>query len=179
MLDVRRGKLIVDRVMYVFTGNESQYVSVGQNQIAVKIGNNTKSGRAVCSDFANVETANNLQYIYITTSMTTDELKDYMANHTVQCVYLIATPIEVDVDPEAIKTLDGINNVWTDTGEITVTYKVDPNSEPTLTLASPLRANLGSLRPIVPEAEEIIAESEDPENGANLTTESEAQNGET
>lgn len=125
VLDVRRGKLIVDRVIYVFTGNESPYVQAGQNRIAVNIGITTKPGSAICSDFAEVVTANNLTYVYIPTSMTVDELKDYMANHTVQCVYLIAQPIEVDVDPEAIKTVDGINNIWADCGDIEVTYKVE------------------------------------------------------
>lgn len=201
-LDVRRGKLtvtygIVDLgtlYWYADTNRPGVFYSATIQTIC------KPQGKLICSQYlwrnqgvpsaGNLHTADNTisaypsygsGYIFvIDTAHASDTASDFKtAMNGVQLVYELKTPVEVDVDPEAIKTVDGINNIWADTGEVTVTYKVDPNAEPTLTLASPLGANLGSLRPIVPEAEEIIAESEDPENGANLTTESEVQNGET
>lgn len=39
-----------------------------------------------------------------------------------QVVYKLATPITIHLDPVTVSTLLGTNNVWSDTGDVTVTY---------------------------------------------------------
>lgn len=39
------------------------------------------------------------------------------------CVYKLATPFTVQLDPEEVQTLVGENNVWSDAGDVTVTYR--------------------------------------------------------
>jgi len=43
----------------------------------------------------------------------------------VQFVYPLATPIEVNLTPTEVRTLLGANNIWSDTGDATVTYRAD------------------------------------------------------
>ena len=42
-----------------------------------------------------------------------------------QIVYPLATPITLTLDPVEIRSLLGDNNVWADTGDVSVTYKAD------------------------------------------------------
>lgn len=49
-----------------------------------------------------------------------------------QVVYPLTTPQIVQLTPEEVSTLLGENNIWADTGDVTVTYRADPtlfNSE--------------------------------------------------
>lgn len=46
----------------------------------------------------------------------------------VQVVYELATPITYQLTPTEVRTLLGTNNIWADTGDTTVEYRVDPNS---------------------------------------------------
>lgn len=41
-----------------------------------------------------------------------------------QVVYKLATPLEYDLTPTAVTMLEGNNNLWADTGDIEVTYRV-------------------------------------------------------
>lgn len=41
---------------------------------------------------------------------------------TIDIVYPLATPIEVDLSPQTIKTLLGVNNIWADAGEMSIEY---------------------------------------------------------
>lgn len=47
------------------------------------------------------------------------------AMQSVQLVYELATPIEYDITPQQVQMLLGDNNVWCDTGDTTLEYKVD------------------------------------------------------
>lgn len=50
--------------------------------------------------------------------------KDWLDLHPVDVIYELATPLEVQLTPEQITTLKGLNTISTDTnGEINVTYK--------------------------------------------------------
>lgn len=49
-------------------------------------------------------------------------LKAAFAATPIQIVYKLATPIEVDLTPQTIKTLLGINNIWADAGEMSIEY---------------------------------------------------------
>ena len=39
--------------------------------------------------------------------------------------YPLATPEVYQVDPEIVKTLLGVNNIYADTGDVEVTYRAD------------------------------------------------------
>lgn len=53
-------------------------------------------------------------------------LDGYRARYNgMQVVYKLATPIEVDLTPQAIKTLKGTNNIWADAGSMEVEYVAD------------------------------------------------------
>lgn len=201
-LDVRRGKVRVTKAVATIDGTSIKVEGIYANGTAYT--NNVpdiegdpqyihqRDARVQCdklksSSFVNIS---NVPYgiaqsggyrlvLNIPNLSTVSEFNTWLASNPLSVLYILAEPFEVSVAPEAIKTLVGENNVWTDTGEVTVTYKVDPDAEPTFTLASPLGANLGGFSPSNSEGEEIITELEDPENGANLTTESEVQNSET
>lgn len=53
------------------------------------------------------------------------EWKAFLAENPLQVLYELATPQTYDIDPTPITLLQGDNNVWCDTGEISVTYRAD------------------------------------------------------
>lgn len=55
-----------------------------------------------------------------------DSWKAWLAEHPVTFVYPISTETKVQLTPVQIATLLGQNNIWADTGDISVTYRADP-----------------------------------------------------
>ena len=51
--------------------------------------------------------------------------KDWLTENNPYFVYPIATPITYQLTPQEIKTLLGINNIWADTGDTSITYPAD------------------------------------------------------
>lgn len=49
----------------------------------------------------------------------------YLQEHPLQICYKLATPIEISITPTQIATLVGQNNIWSDAGDVTVTYKAE------------------------------------------------------
>ena len=47
------------------------------------------------------------------------------AGTPVQLVYTLASPNEYTLTPQQVTCLAGVNNIWADTGDVTVTYPVD------------------------------------------------------
>ena len=45
------------------------------------------------------------------------------AGTPVQILYELATPVEYQITPEEINTLIGVNNIWADTGDVSVKYR--------------------------------------------------------
>ena len=43
-----------------------------------------------------------------------------------QVVYTLNEPFTVQLTPETLSTLLGANNIWADTGYVSVTYRADP-----------------------------------------------------
>lgn len=64
----------------------------------------------------------------------------WLANHELQICYKLATPQTYNLTAQQVELLTGQNNVWADTGDITITWGDDPNKlvNPTLYNASPL-----------------------------------------
>ena len=56
---------------------------------------------------------------------TTQDLKDWLSSNNTRLVYELATPQTYQLSPVEIKTLLGSNNIWTDTGDSTITYRAD------------------------------------------------------
>ena len=62
---------------------------------------------------------------------TSDSVKAYFSSQAengtpVQIVYSLATPITYQLTPTEVKTLLGVNNIWADTGDVSVSYRADP-----------------------------------------------------
>ena len=49
----------------------------------------------------------------------------YLQNNPIKCVYVLATPFDIDLTPVQIRALVGENNVFADCGETTVKYMAE------------------------------------------------------
>ncbi len=56
---------------------------------------------------------------------TTEALRAWLAAKHPQFVFEYETPVTVQLPPRAVKTLLGENNLWADTGAVTVEYRAD------------------------------------------------------
>lgn len=61
----------------------------------------------------------------IPTASTVAEYNAWLSENQPQVVYYLATPQTYQLTPTEIALLEGQNNVWTDSGEVEVTYKAD------------------------------------------------------
>jgi hypothetical protein len=50
------------------------------------------------------------------------DFKTWLANNNMQVAYELATPFDIDLTPEVISAVVGVNNVFADCGETTVKY---------------------------------------------------------
>lgn len=58
-------------------------------------------------------------------SITANYIQTWLAENPVTVVYEIATPIEYDLDPVTIKSLKGVNTIWSDGDTVDVEYRAD------------------------------------------------------
>lgn len=56
---------------------------------------------------------------------TVEKANAYAQAQPIQCIYPLATPITYQLTPTEIRTLLGINNIWSDAGDVDVTYPAD------------------------------------------------------
>ena len=56
-----------------------------------------------------------------------EDAKAWLAEHNIQVVYYLDEPITVQLTPQRIKSLLGVNHVYTDCGDVTVEFPADPN----------------------------------------------------
>lgn len=49
----------------------------------------------------------------------------WLANNPITCIYRAAEPERIQLTPQQLSTLKGINNVWSSTGETTLSYVAD------------------------------------------------------
>ena len=92
------------------------------------------------------EDANGRWRVYLKTENSTlAALKTWLGSNPLQIVYPLATPLTVNLTAQEIELLQGANNVWADSGDVTVEYGNDPNKlmNPTLFDAEPLLAIKG------------------------------------
>ena len=53
-------------------------------------------------------------------------LMAYFAEHPLEVVYELANPLTIQLTPHEVTALLGSNNIWADSGDSTVEYRVDP-----------------------------------------------------
>ena len=51
--------------------------------------------------------------------------KEYFQNNPTRFVYMLANPITYNLTPAEVKSLLGINNIWSDAGDVDVEYRAD------------------------------------------------------
>lgn len=150
-LDVEKGKLVVDKACAEFDGSEDEGWSLGStsgtekrallstlNPQAVTVASASIIPDAISNQYTAVS-ANNIfariHGFYVSGSDVrvydenrTQDLtawKTYLASNPLQVCYELATPITIQLPPNAISLLDGINNILIDDNysTITLTYR--------------------------------------------------------
>jgi hypothetical protein len=143
-IDLIKGKLVQTHKSITFDGSESGWDTYkASDQIHFfriiadkKIG----IGTSISSIFPNVKNISfwdmkvysqygdhySLNRIYVNAPYEMpngiSEWREWLSNNPMQLVYELATPIEYDIAPSTIKTLRGTNNIWSNAGDITLSY---------------------------------------------------------
>lgn len=124
-------------------GSEATYVQNGSDIISVSNGSRFRTYQTpICDQFLGIDpggsaglAANqcrlNNQFSYINfkfaSAKTVDEWKDELAQNPIHVYKKFAEPqTPIQLTPTQIKTLYGLNNIWADSGDISVTYRADP-----------------------------------------------------
>ena len=141
-VDVTNGVLTVTHGYKLFTGADSEGWTIGTGSNSGRViapvsdAVNTAERTAVLGNMVTDATGSDVGtgflynasfYYYYPSTMgsTVAEWKTYLASNNLQIVYPLATPIIAQLTPTEITTLLGTNNVWSDTGDITVEYCAD------------------------------------------------------
>jgi hypothetical protein len=95
---------------------------------------------------------------------TAEDFKTSVAGQKV--VFKLATPTEITLTPEEITTLAGVNNIWADTGDIEVEFKVSIKDYIDSKLAS-LSSGTRSVKSIEEPKTEEKTEEKETEGGNN------------
>ena len=145
-LDVTSGVLTVDKALVTYTGAEATWqrtTGTGFVQYFISQAGCGNTSNAICNRFKGIALADRgtqtglVQYtdgsvrISLLTAdvsslnvSTIDDWKTWLSNNNVQVVYELATPLTVNLTAQEIELLQGANNVWASTGDITVTSYV-------------------------------------------------------
>ena len=151
-LDATNGVLTVDRAYAVFDGSSDEtwaYYAVAQgnmfrlqNYSAMK----TTAGiiPAISDAFKTVLQSDrtngtisagvgtkNIDFIFDGANSLA-EWREWLAENNVQLCYELATPITIPLTPQEISTLQGANNIWVDSGDVTVEYLSAGGADPDL-----------------------------------------------
>lgn len=133
-LDVENGVLVVDRGYKSFDGTET-WTILNYGHVATQI-SNMKSGTnqdGICSILETGNSSGQMQfgsgsnYIYIMNAsgvygIDTNEKAQAFTNG-MQICYPLATPTTIQLTPNEISLLEGVNNISTDGDKITLTYR--------------------------------------------------------
>ena len=146
-LDVVSGKLVVDKAMEIVDASKAESngtLPYGAIQVLYKPLKEKKYGTAVepyyglSSNRFNASTSNNEGiingrptngniYFNMPSSATTIELvKQWFTDNPTQFCYELANPQTIQLTPQEVRTLLAVNNVWSDSGSVEVTYTADP-----------------------------------------------------
>ena len=142
-LDVVSGKLKVTHAYKVLNGTETWYAITSpangfRNSGSTDFPGRKSGGEFICnrlydkgnslSDLTNTWDAvfaSNLNIRTDSLFADADAFKTWVASNNLQCVYELETPVEVDLTATEITTLLGTNNIFSSTGDVSVTYACD------------------------------------------------------
>ena len=139
-LDVLSGELVVDRKYEKFDGSEDEtWYTYGSSGYRVPKRDIGSSGNGICNLAPTVSSASsygvmfsaNNNYIYFFQAVskwgvaTIADLRAWLATNNVEVCYELAQPITYHLDPHAINSLYGVNNIWADSGDCTAEYRAD------------------------------------------------------
>ena len=149
-LDVGSGVLTVDRVLKTFSRSENWLLDFDESKSLywhsiilsdLEFADDLQVGKSISSHFkcaTNIE--NSFWFANLGKNLrfanrfgTTEEWKDYLisensSGHPVQVVYYIATPVTLQLTPQEIRALSGVNTIYADAGDITVSGYSDPTT---------------------------------------------------
>lgn len=140
-LDVTTGKLTVDMgrmlikdISWAYQENYTRFFSSGlQNQILAPTAQ-TVQGEIISEVYKtsayNVYTDMQIAVgttgaVFIKDSRFTDKDNFLASVGDYALVYKLATPIEIDLTPDTLTTLKGLNKIWANSGAISIEYHVD------------------------------------------------------
>ena len=141
-LDAVSGELTVDRKYELFDGSSDetwQFLTgsfgnrcgivrndVLNTGVRVKVDANEGVYSANANTVGTVFASGVSIYYYPPATVTTlEEYRTWLASNNLQVVYPLATPITYNLTPTEVKSLLGINNVWSDAGDVTAEYRAD------------------------------------------------------
>lgn len=142
-VDVTTGKMTVDRAMVTFDGGFLKHSTISTAFYKKNAVSNAAEGECVsnlfkykASNITGIEIGEfTIDSNYTRVAFKTDIFSDasecnaYLAEHPLTVVYPLADPVEIDLTPEQITALIGDNNVWSDAGDVDVTYVYYEESE--------------------------------------------------
>ena len=162
-LDVVSGELVVDRAMVTLDGsdhtffNEVSQGATAEGNLYIAYIVNSRSGIkpdsvALSKSYewvdANTTSLHRGQFNtvgsysrFVIADQTLDTLAKWnawLASNPMQLCYELATPQTYQLTPQQVQLLLGTNHLWSDGGEITVTYGVHPYYNPTPFASKPL-----------------------------------------
>ena len=133
-LNVTTGVLTIDRGFATFDGSSDESWTVGSANAAIDISDmpsgSNMSGLSnmyvVGSSAGQLRLGNNNKKLYLVSIVSTQgitslaQLQTFLSGSPLQVVYPLATPTTVQLTATEVKTLLGVNNIWADTGDVTV-----------------------------------------------------------
>lgn len=148
VLNVTTGVLTIDRAIvdlstftdWTYQSTNSRFVSSSLANIIKKPASNSVLVDGVYCSLYKVEISNNISSssydnIIAISSNGNIQIRDTSLNGDLtalatalansQFVYVLATPYEIQLTPEEVRTLLGVNNIYADSGDVEVTYRAD------------------------------------------------------
>ncbi len=146
-LDVSSGELTITSIAHIFNGTEN-FISLQSNTVfaydfATSLINSFGQDNSLCSHFTNETSGGGWgnigvnhyliaggQYFGVNPNMSLSDYKTWLSNQyanntPVTVIATLATPLVIQLTPTQIYNLLGVNNMYSDTGDITVKHKAN------------------------------------------------------
>lgn len=152
-LDVLSGVLTVDRAKYIESGqtnwiggsagnawrwfadvfNPLAAIPTSQSELSKAMSDKFKATYTVWSDtqttvgFLPRGTRLWIRFGADTELTTAQKVKEWFTTNPTEFVYELATPLTIQLTPNQVNSLLGVNNIWADTGDMALEYRADPD----------------------------------------------------
>ena len=147
-VDIVSGKLVVDKRGKTFTGTEQEewFKNSSGNYFYTKLEdfNMGVTNSQLCDIFPNavISSSNDQQGVYAFNSnshqifglyvrwsslmsMDVTAFKSWLSSNPLTVMYELASPVEYQLTTQEVRTLLGVNNIWSDGGDVEVEYPAD------------------------------------------------------